>query len=80
MYIGTVLYTDCSSVAGSPCEQCEGATTQSTVGLGNFTQLKLIGTGASGTVIQVRDNTTGDMFAMKVIRVWHGMVAWFRAV
>jgi len=56
------------SIEGSPCEQCEGATTQSTVGLGNFTQLKLIGTGASGTVIQVRDNTTGDMFAMKVMK------------
>ena len=37
-----------------------------TVGPESFSQIKLLGTGASGTVIQVRQNNTGNIYAMKV--------------
>jgi len=38
------------------------------VGPESFTQIKVIGTGASGTVMQVRQNDTGNIYAMKVMR------------
>lgn len=39
---------------------------EETVGPESFSQIKLLGTGASGTVMQVRQNNTGNIYAMKV--------------
>jgi hypothetical protein len=38
-----------------------------TVGPESFSQIKLLGTGASGTVMQVRQNNTGNIYAMKAM-------------
>jgi len=52
----------------SPCPDNRDPQDEEHVGPESFTLIKVIGTGASGTVMQVQQNDSGNIYAMKVMR------------